>query len=58
MHLIKRSDMNLLRGHEPKGTKVILAWDKAGIDFRFWQKAKTTSGLYFISREKENMKRV
>ena len=56
MHLIKRSDMNLLRGHEPKGTKVILAWDKAGIDFRFWQKAKTTSGLYFISREKENMK--
>lgn len=56
MHLIKRSDINLLRGFEPKGRKVILVWDKAGIDFRFWQKAKATSGLYFISREKDNMK--
>ncbi|MDF1816920.1 MAG: transposase [Verrucomicrobiales bacterium] len=56
MHLIKRSDMQELRGHTPKGTKVILVWDKAGIDFRFWHNAKTTSGLYFISREKENMK--
>lgn len=56
MHLIKRSDMQELRGYTPKGTKVILVWDKAGIDFRFWHNAKTTSGLYFISREKENMK--
>ena len=40
----------------PKGRKVIIAWDKAGIDFAFWQKVKQSSGLYFISREKENMK--
>ena len=56
MHLIKRSTIEALRGFEPKGTKVILVWDKAGIDFRFWHKAKMNSGLYFISREKENMK--
>lgn len=56
MHLIKRSEIDLLRGFERKGTKVILVWDKAGIDFRFWHKAKMTSGLYFISREKDNMK--
>lgn len=56
MHLIKRSETEMLRGFEPKGTKVILVWDKAGIDFRFWHKAKMNSGLYFISREKENMK--
>lgn len=36
--------------------KVILAWDKAGIDFAYWHKVKMSSGLYFISREKENMK--
>ena len=56
MHLIKRSSIEALRGFEPKGTKVILVWDKAGIDFRFWHKAKMNSGLYFVSREKENMK--
>lgn len=56
MHLIKRCPVEALRGFEPKGTKVILVWDKAGIDFRFWHKAKMNSGLYFISREKENMK--
>ena len=56
MHLIKRTDIETLRGGEPKGTKVVMVWDKAGIDFRFWHKAKMNSGLYFISREKSNMK--
>ena len=56
MHLIKRSEIDQLRGGEPKGTKVILVWDKAGIDFRFWHKVKMSSGLYFVSREKSNMK--
>ena len=56
MHAIKRLDLDVLRGHQPKGTKMILAWDKAGIDFGFWHKVKMSSGLYFISLEKENMK--
>lgn len=56
MHAIKRLEINALRGGQPKGTKVILAWDKAGIDFAYWHKVKMSSGLYFISREKENMK--
>ena len=56
MHAIKRSEIQDLRVGEPKGRKVILAWDKAGIDFVFWQKAKKTAGLYFISLEKSNMK--
>jgi hypothetical protein len=38
------------------GRKVILTRDKAGIDLVFWQKAKKTAGLYFISLEKSNMK--
>lgn len=56
MHALKRLGTDALRGGQPKGTKVILAWDKAGIDFAFWHKVKQSSGLYFISREKENMK--
>lgn len=56
MRAIKRSATGDLRGGEPAGRKVILAWDKAGIDFAFWQKAKSTAGLYFISREKANMR--
>ncbi len=56
MHAMKRLPVDVLRGGQPKGTKVILAWDKAGIDFNWWYKVKRSSGLYFISREKENMK--
>ena len=55
MRVIKRSEIDQLRGGEPVGRKVILVWDKAGIDFAYWQKVKRSSGLYFISREKENM---
>ena len=56
MHAIKRSEFDQLRCGEPKGRKVILAWDKAGIDFAHWQKAKKVAGLYFVSCEKSNMK--
>lgn len=56
MRAIKNAAIEELRGGEPKGTKVIMSWDKAGIDFGFWHKAKMNHGLYFISREKENMK--
>jgi len=56
MHAMKRLPVDVLRGGQPKGTKVIVAWDKAGIDFNWWHKVKRSSGLYFISREKENMK--
>lgn len=55
MRVIKRLSFDALRGGQPKGTKVILAWDPAGIDFDFWQKAKAVHGLYFLSQEKSNM---
>lgn len=56
MHALKRSDIELLRCGAPKGRKVIIAWDKAGIDFSFWHKVKQSAGVYFISPQKENMK--
>jgi len=55
MHALKRKHADALRQGEPTGRQVIIVWDKAGIDFGFWQKLKKSSGVYFISREKENM---
>lgn len=55
MRGLKRMDLIALRMGAPKGRKVIIVWDRAGIDFRKWHWWKDTGGLYFISREKENM---
>ncbi|MBW2365303.1 MAG: transposase [Deltaproteobacteria bacterium] len=52
---LKRLDTDTLRQSAPKGRKVLYIWDKAGIDFMQWFKWKYSSGIYFISREKENM---
>jgi len=55
IHALKRSTKERLRQGAPVGRQVIYVWDKAGIDFRFWHRLKTTAGIYFISMEKENM---
>ena len=55
IHALKRLDTQTLRQSAPKGTKVLYVWDKAGIDFMQWFKWKYSAGIYFISREKENM---
>lgn len=55
MHAIKRHGLAGLRLGAPKGRKVMIVWDRAGIDFRYWQKAKAL-GVYFLGREKENMR--
>jgi Transposase DDE domain len=55
MRALKRQDILTLRQGAAKGRKVLYIWDRAGIDFRQWLKWKE-SGIYFLSREKENMK--
>lgn len=55
MRAIKRTGIENLRCGQPKGRKVIIAWDPAGIDCAFWLYAKSTAGLYFISRQKDTM---
>jgi hypothetical protein len=55
MGALKRQDVLTLRQGAAKGRKVLYVWDRAGIDFRQWFKWKE-SGIYFLSREKENMK--
>jgi hypothetical protein len=51
---LKRLQANALRMGEPKGRKVILAYDSAIYDFNQWNKWKQSKGIYVITRMKEN----
>ena len=55
MRALKRQTIEALRRGAPKGRKVLYVYDRAGIDFKAWEKWKQTGGIYFLSREKENM---
>lgn len=55
MHALKRAGAEQLRFNIKKAHKVLLVWDRAGIDFQLWHDWKHQSGIYFISRTKENM---
>lgn len=54
MRALKRQSVALLRQGAGKGRKVLWVWDKAGVDFAFWQERKA-SGIYFLSLRKEGM---
>ena len=56
MRALKRQAADTLRQGAAKGRKVLYIWDRAGIDFRQWFQWKNQSGIYFLSREKDNMK--
>lgn len=55
MSALKRFDRQILRMGAPVGKKVLWAYDRASIDFQYWYKMKHGAGVYFLSREKENM---
>ena len=55
-HALKRRSLEELRQGAPKGRQVLSAWDRAGIDFQQWHRWKHSGGLYFVSRQKENMR--
>ena len=52
---LKRQSVALLRQGAGQGRKVLWVWDKAGVDFPFWQERKA-SGIYFLSLRKEGMR--
>jgi hypothetical protein len=54
MHALKRVGAKALRFGAKVGRKVMIVWDRACIDFGFWEESKRL-GVYFISREKANM---
>lgn len=55
MHALKRLGAKALRFGAKAGRKSMIVWDRAAIDFGFWEDAKRF-GTYFVSREKANMK--
>lgn len=55
MSVFKRLKPSGLRQGVPKGTRVILVHDRAGIDFSFWKRCRHECAVYFVSRVKEGM---
>ena len=54
LRALKRQSVAILRQGAGKGRKVLWVWDKAGVDFAFWQDRKA-SGIYFLSLRKAGM---
>lgn len=55
MSALKRIKPKGLRRGVPKGTRALIIYDKAGIDFDYWDRCRRECAVYFISRVKENM---
>ena len=55
MSALKRVKPKGLRQGLPKGKRVIIIYDKAGIDFAYWKRCRQECAICFISRVKENM---
>lgn len=55
MSALKRVKPKGLRQGVLKGKRVLMIYDKAGIDLGYWKRCRQECALYFISRLKENM---
>lgn len=55
MSALKRIKPKGLRQAVPKGKRVLIVYDKAGIDFDYWKRCRQERAVYFLSRVKENM---
>lgn len=54
MSALKRIKPKGLRQEVPKGTRVVLVYDKAGIDFDYWNRCRRECAVNYISRVKGN----
>lgn len=55
MSMLKRLTPRGLRQSVPKGRRVIIVYDKAGIDFGYWKRCRHECAVYFLSRPKNGM---
>jgi Transposase DDE domain len=55
MSALKRIKPKGLRQGVAQGTRVLIIYDKAGIDFDYWDRCRRECAVYFLSRVKENM---
>jgi len=54
MKMLKRQSLSSLRGGARVGEKVLYLWDRACIDYAFWNQAKSQKGIYFCTLAKRN----
>lgn len=55
MSVMERLKPKGLRQAVPKGSRVLVVYDRAGIDFAFWKRCRHENAVYFLSRTKSNM---
>ena len=55
MSALKRIKPTGLRQAVPQGTRVLMIYDKAGIDLDYWDRCRRERAVYFLSRAKQNM---
>lgn len=55
MSMLKRVKPKGLRHGVSKGRRVLIVYDKAGIDFEYWKRCRVDCAVYFLSRPKEGM---
>jgi Transposase DDE domain len=55
MSALKRLKPKGLRQGVPKGRRVLIIYDKAGVDLGYWKRCRQECAVYFLSRPKENM---
>lgn len=55
MSMLKRLKPAGLRHDVPKGTRVLLVHDRAGIDHDYWKRCRHERAVYFLSRVKDGM---
>jgi hypothetical protein len=55
MSMLKRINAKGLRQEVPRGKRVLIVYDKAGIDFAFWKGSCRRCAVYFVSRVKDDM---
>ncbi len=55
MTALKRVNPRGLRHGVPKGKRVVLVYDKAGLDFTYWKRCRQECAVYFLSRVKEGL---
>jgi hypothetical protein len=52
--VLKRLTPRGLRQEVPKGRRTLIIYDRAGIDFDYWQRCRHECAIYFLSRTKSN----
>jgi hypothetical protein len=55
MTALKRVNPRGLRHGVPKGKRVVLVYDKAGLDFTCWKRCRQERAVYFLSRVKAGL---